>query len=39
VQFIAIAIREASVMMAHEAYNSFNLVQFSEMGMILASDI
>jgi hypothetical protein len=39
VQFLAIAIREATVMAVKETFNSFNLVQFSEMGMILTSVI
>jgi hypothetical protein len=38
-QFLAIAIREASVMLAHVAFNIFNPVKFSEMAMMLASDI
>jgi hypothetical protein len=33
------AIGEASVMTVFETNNLFNPVQFSEMGMILASDI
>ena len=39
VQFLAIAIREASVTLVNETSNLFNPVQFSEMGMILASVI
>jgi hypothetical protein len=39
VQFLAKAIREASVMDVSEIHNASNPVQFSEMGMILASVI
>jgi hypothetical protein len=39
VQFLAMAIREASDMLVKETVNSFNPVQFSEIEMILASDI
>ena len=39
VQFLAIAIREASVISVSETTNSFNIVQFSEMEIILASVI
>ena len=39
VQFIATAIREASVMLVAETINSFNPVQFSVMEMILVSVI
>jgi len=39
VQFLAIDIREASVMEVSETFNSFNLVQFSEMGIMPASVI
>jgi hypothetical protein len=33
------AIREASDMLLYDAFNIFNPVQFSEMGMMLASEI
>jgi hypothetical protein len=39
VLFLAIAIREASVMAVSEIINLINPVQFSEMGMILVSEI
>jgi len=39
VQFLAIAIREASVMSVPETINLVNPVQFSEMEMMLASVI
>jgi len=38
VQFLAITIREVSVMLVYEIFNSFKPVQFSEIEMILASD-
>ena len=38
-QFLAMAIREASVILVSEISNSFNPVQFSEMEMILPSVI
>jgi hypothetical protein len=39
VQFLAMAIREASVMAVYEIFNLFNPVRFSEIEMILASVI
>ena len=39
VQFLAIAIREASFMLAHVAFNLFNPVQCSDIELILASVI
>jgi hypothetical protein len=39
VQFLAIAIREASVMEVYETSKLFNPVQFSEMEIMLASVI
>jgi len=39
VQFFAMAIREASVILVYETSNFFNPIHFSEMEMILASDI
>ena len=39
VQFLAIAIREASVMAVSDKSNLFNPIQFSEMDMMLTSVI
>jgi len=39
VQFLAMAIREASDMLVYETSNLFNPVQFSEMEMMPASEI
>jgi len=39
VQFLAMAIREASDMLVYEIFNFFNPVQFSEIEMILSSVI